>query len=90
VRKPPETPKNPEIEVSADVRARELRFAEVPETEVRFPGTPGRESVWGSGRKNLPDEVRAGTTYRNVEVRLRIADRLKDIEPGFREDGGKG
>lgn len=58
------------------MKARELRFEEVPETEVRFPGHPERESVSGTERENLPDRVEPGVTYREPRVRLRIATAL--------------
>jgi hypothetical protein len=66
----------PDIDFAANVRVRELCFDEVPETEVRFRGHPERASVSGAERKNLPDEVRRGVTYRNFSVRLRIATEL--------------
>jgi hypothetical protein len=72
---------NPAIDFTANVKARELHFDEVPETEVRFWGHPERASVSGTERKNLPDEVRPGVTYRNLSVRLRIATELIDTEP---------
>ncbi len=71
-----ERPENPDIELTADVKARELRFEEVPETEVRFPGRPERESARGTDRENLPEEVEPHVTYRNPRVRLRIATAL--------------
>ena len=70
----------PDIEFSANVKARELRFEEVPETEVRFWGHPERNSVSVNERKNLPEEVQQGVTYRNVRVRSRIASELVAIE----------
>lgn len=79
-KKPLDRPENPDIELTADVRMRELRFEEVPEPEVRFPGRPERESVWGTERENLPDEVEPNVTYRNPRVRLRIATALVDPE----------
>jgi hypothetical protein len=75
---------DPDIELTADVKARELRFEEVPETEVRFPGHPERESVSGTERDNLPEEVEPGVTYRNSRVRLRIASALADVDPELR------
>ncbi|MEW6635744.1 MAG: hypothetical protein AB1425_02905 [Actinomycetota bacterium] len=66
-------PEKPDIEISASVEAGELRFEKVPETAVRFRGNPERETVSGTERENLPDEVRPGVTYRNPKVRLRIA-----------------
>jgi hypothetical protein len=70
----------PDIDFIANVRARELCFDEVPETEVRFRGYPESASVSGTERKNLPDEVRRGVTYRNLSVQLRIATELMDTE----------
>ena len=79
-RKRLEALENPEINFTATVEARELRFDEVPETKVRFSGHPELHSVSGTERKNLPEEVRQGVTYRNVSVRLRIATKLVDTE----------
>ena len=66
----------PDIEFTADVKARELRFEEVPETEVNPPARTERE--------NLPEQVRPeheGTTFRDIRVRLRIASELTVNEP---------
>jgi len=70
----------PDIDFSANVKARELHFKEVPETEVRFWGHPERNSVSVNERKNLTEEVQQGVTYRNVSVRSRIASELVAIE----------
>ena len=70
----------PDIEFSANVKARELRFEEKPETEVRFWGYPERNSVSANERKNLPEEVQQDVTYRNVDVRLHIASELVTAE----------
>jgi hypothetical protein len=86
VKRRPDRPENPDIEFTADVKASELRFEEVPETEVRFPGHPERESASGTDRKNLPDEVEPGVTYHNPEVRLRIATALADAVLDRRDD----
>ena len=67
---------NPDIDFSASVKARELRFEEEPQTEVRFWGHPERNSVSVNERKNLPEKVRQGVTYRDVSVRSRIASEL--------------
>lgn len=75
------TPENPDIEFTAEVRARELRFDEVPDTEVHPPAQTERE--------NLPEKVRpadAGTTFRNVSVQLRIASELTVSEPNQWEE----
>ena len=74
-------PDGPDIEIAADVKARELRFDEVPETKVHPPAQTERE--------NLPEEVRpehAGITFRNISVRMRIANELTIAEPD--EQGG--
>ncbi len=77
--------KNPDVEISATVSSRELRFEEVPETETRFFGHPERTSVSGTERENLPDEVQSGVTYRDSSIRLRIASELTRGEFGPEE-----
>ena len=67
---------NPDIDFSASVKARELRFEEEPQTEVRFWGHRERNSVSVNERKNLPEEVRQGVTYHDISVRSRIASEL--------------
>jgi pyruvate/2-oxoglutarate dehydrogenase complex dihydrolipoamide acyltransferase (E2) component len=67
---------NPDIDFSASVKARELRFEEEPQTEVRFRGHAERNSVSVNERKNLPEKVRQGVTYHNISVRSRIASEL--------------
>jgi hypothetical protein len=81
----PDKPENPDIEFTADVKAKELRFEEVPETEVRFTGHPERESASGTDRENLPDEVEPHVTYRDPKVRLRIASALARDDPELRK-----
>ena len=75
----------PDIEVTADVKARELRFDEVPETEVNPPAQTERE--------NLPEKVgpeHTGVTFRNVGVRLRIANELTVTELDERGESKEG
>ncbi len=83
--KRPEALETPDIEFTANVRAREMRFDEVPETEVRFRGQPERASVSGTERENLPEKVRRRVTYRNFSLRLRIATELIETEPDLWE-----
>jgi hypothetical protein len=71
-----DSPENPDIEIWATVECRELRFTRVPETRTSFWGYPERESVSGTERENLPDEVESGVIYRNSGVLLRIASGL--------------
>lgn len=78
----------PDVELTAEVKSRELRFEEVPETEVRFPGYPEGRTISGTERENLPEEVEEGVTYRNSRVRYRGAAQLPIGEPG--RGSGKG
>lgn len=71
----------PDIEITADVKTRRLRFEKVPETEVKFQGNPERESVSGTERENLPKRVERDVTYRDARVRLRIASEVARKEP---------
>jgi hypothetical protein len=89
-KKRPVAPENPDIDFTANVKARELYFEEVPETEVRFRGDPERDSVSSTERENLPEEVQRGVTYRNASVRFRIASKLigdeSDLWKGRKEE----
>jgi hypothetical protein len=69
----------PDVAIGATVRARRLRFRKKPKTKVeleartRFRPDLEVDEVKGetdshSERKNLPEEVEPGVTYRNVEV----------------------
>jgi hypothetical protein len=60
----------------------------VPEEgEVRLGGaTPQIETASGSQRKNLPDEVEPGVTYRDVHVRWGAAAKLRLPHPDERSD----
>jgi hypothetical protein len=58
------------------VRAEDLRFETVPETNVSFEGEPAERSSSKTERENLPDEVEAGVTYRNIEVRWQARSRI--------------
>ena len=82
-------PRTPDIALDADVRMRELHFEEVPDPEVRFWGSTSRNSVWGSRRENLPDEVQEGVVYRNAGVRLRIASEIADSDPDLLRSSNK-
>jgi hypothetical protein len=68
----------PDVEFAATVASRRLRFGRRPRVDVRVTGSPGVESVVGTERRNLPDEVEPGVTYRDSWVRLRVAGRLPD------------
>ena len=75
----------PDIEIGAAVRAKKLRFKKKPKTEVEFEkqGEANLEDIAleidtdsGSRRRNLPDEVEPGVTYRDVEVRWGAAAKI--------------
>jgi len=58
-----------DVEIAAAVRAKQLRFTRVPETEVKFDSA--RDSDSHTERENLPARVKPGVTYRDVRVRWR-------------------
>jgi hypothetical protein len=68
-----------DVEVTTRVRAKELRFGIVPEARVWFAGQPGFKASSLTDRKNLPDEVEPGVTYRDAEVRWEA--RAKIVHP---------
>jgi hypothetical protein len=75
------TPSKPnDIEITANVTARELRFEVVPNPTVEFPGSPERETAWEAERQNLPRPVQPGVTYRNIGVQLKITSVFADID----------
>ena len=78
-----------DVEIGAVAKARKLHFQTKPKTRVTFPGS-APSSGSHSERKNLPDEVEPGVTYRDVEVRWEahadVKAELLGDERG-REDG---
>jgi hypothetical protein len=88
----------PDIEIGAAAKARRLRFRRKPETEVEFEGRTRMrsderiedvelETDSHSERRNLPEEVEPGVTYRNVEVGW--AARARAVIPEEDEDEEK-
>ena len=75
------TDRAPDVEMSAAVRAKELRFECKPEVDVAaYADSPASaESV--SERENLPEELEPGVTYRDIAVRWRLSARLEDPPP---------
>jgi hypothetical protein len=69
----------PDIELTADVRWRELRFESVGTPSVEFSGNPSNETVWEAERQNLPKPVQPGVTYTNGGVRLVISTRFQEL-----------
>jgi hypothetical protein len=72
--------KTNDLEITANVTARELRFEVVPDPKVEFTGQPERETVWEAERQNLPRPVQPGVTYRNIGVELKITSAFADID----------
>ena len=72
----PTRPESADITFTAKVHAEQLRFHEVPESNIEFTGIPAYESASGSDRTNLPEHVEQDVTYRNVGVDYRLAAEL--------------
>jgi len=78
----------PDVEIGARARARELRFRSTPQTHVELHGEiteHGRgeqtvETASGSERENLPEEVEPGVTYRDVDIRWGATARLPSAD----------
>jgi hypothetical protein len=71
---------SPDLSITANVTARELRFDAVPNPKVEFPGKPERTTLWEAERQNLPRPVEPGVTYRNIGIQLKITSVFKDID----------
>jgi hypothetical protein len=83
----PEQPSSPpaDIEIGVVAKAKKLRFGSKPETNVEFPDSAPTSGTH-TERKNLPDEVEPGVTYRDVEVRW-LAEADVDARMLVDEDG---
>ena len=68
---------DPDVEIGATFKAKRLRFGSKPEVRSRVRVEPGEWSS-RSERRNLPDEVEPGVTYRNAWVRWEGEARLAD------------
>ncbi len=75
----------PEIELVATVRAKALRFDEVPKVDVVFRGTGKRKTVWKTERVNLPMHPEPGVTYRDVQLRLTISSDVDELTSMLRQ-----
>jgi hypothetical protein len=75
----------PELELQATVRAKSLRFEEVPKVDVVFRGSGLRRTAWKAERVNLPAHPVAGVTYEDVQVRLTITSDLDELSSLLRE-----
>jgi hypothetical protein len=67
-----------DVEISAAVRAKELRFECKPDVDVHAYADSAASAESVSERENLPDEIEPGVRYRDLEIRWRLAARLDD------------
>jgi hypothetical protein len=72
------TAREPDVEISAAVRAKELRFECKPEVDIRAYADSPASAESTSERENLPDELAPEVTYRDFAIRWRLAARLED------------
>lgn len=66
------------ISIDAKVKAKSVRFDQVPNVRVTFPGHGQRDTRWTAQRKNLPKPLKPGVTYKNVEVTTQIRSKFKN------------
>ena len=71
---------NSDVVITANIRAKELKFEIVPTPTVTFPGNQPRQTVWEADRTNLPQTVEPGVVYRDIGIRLRIYSRFSEIQ----------
>lgn len=64
------------VVIRASVSADELRFATQPAAGASVPGCAGVSPVRVTERRNLPERVQPGVTYRDVYVAVEIVGRL--------------
>ena len=76
----PSRERPPDLEIGATARADSVRFERRPETRVEFRGESIAETDSGSERRNLPDEIEPGTTYRDVRIGWRAAAWVEDAK----------
>jgi hypothetical protein len=69
--------RRPDVEMSAVVKAKRLRFARTTDVDVEFSGDSDGEQSSGSEGENLPDDVEPGVTYRDVRVWWRAATSVR-------------
>ena len=66
----------PDLDFFTSVKAKELRFGRVPEKKVHYYGEPDHETEVEVERDNIPEQPKEGVTYRDVEVRWSVAQRI--------------
>jgi hypothetical protein len=66
----------PDIVIRAGAQVEQLRFESQPQVSVRLTGCSELDSVRVTERRNLPDPVEPGVTYRDVAVGVEILGHL--------------
>jgi hypothetical protein len=66
----------PDLDFFTSIRAKELTFGRVPEKKIRYYGEPAHETEVEVNRDNIPEEPEEGVTYRDIEVRWSVAQRI--------------
>jgi hypothetical protein len=74
-----------EVELVATVRARTLRFDEVPSADALLRASAAAKAVWRAERVNLPAHPEPGVVYRDVRVRLTVASDANGLAALLRE-----
>jgi hypothetical protein len=70
--------REPDVEIAAAVRAKELCFECKPDVRVVAHANAPASATSVSERENLPEELETGVTYRDFAIRWRAAARLDD------------
>jgi hypothetical protein len=72
----PDSAARADVAIIASVSIRELRFEREPSARLRVLGCGEREGLRVLERRNLPERVQPGVTYRDVYVSVRILGAL--------------
>ena len=75
--------REPDVEMRVSLRADEVRFDCKPEVKVVAHADSPATAESHSERENLPEELEAGVSYRNLAVHWWVAARLN--EPDWEE-----
>jgi hypothetical protein len=86
----PEHPEEPDVEIHASAKAREIRFHHRPDVTVDAVAEPTGECASDSERTGLPDQVAEGVTYRDIQIDFRVIAKLTapGVEPGTDSSAG--
>ncbi|HUN35556.1 MAG TPA: hypothetical protein VMU95_26455 [Trebonia sp.] len=75
-----EPPEQPDVEIRASVKARELTFNKPPRTHVETCAELSGESGSANSCRNLPDQVETGVPYQDVEADFTAGAKLNETE----------